>query len=486
MSDSPGSDRAIEPASIGIVGGGAAGTLVAVNLLRELDFPAEILLIDKSGEFGPGIPYRTPNPEHRLNVPAIRMSAFVDEPSHFLQWLKSRDPEAADASYASRGTYGEYLKELLREAELNCPRHLSLTRIAGEVTDARLENGPGATGHGPVRMTLDGVDVKLDHLVIATGPVGGGDPVPVPESLREKGIYVPNSWDEEAVLPALGDEHVLIIGTGLTMVDVALTLGAGRGIGTGSMVRAVSRNGLVPKPHREGLTNISAPSVPAEGPVGINDLLGAFSTELLRAGTEGRGWRDAIDSMRSVTPSAWRRLSRADKLWFIQNLNRIWEVHRYRIAPRVAASFDELLASGRLTVQAARIGSIEDAGSRAKVNLLTASGTETAEFDRVISACGASTSVSVDAPAPIPSLIGSGAIRADHIDLGLDADRDGAIRDSEGNRSPFFSTLGSLRRGVEWETIGVTELRWQSAEIARRLATELGKGTQNRSTQATA
>ena len=484
MTDSPANrdhpEAGAEPAlaSIGIVGGGAAGVLVAVNLLRELDFPAEILLIDKSGEFGPGIPYRTRNPEHRLNVPAIRMSAFGDHPSHFLDWLKAREPDATEASYATRGIYGEYLTRVLEEAVRDCPGHISLSRIEGEVTDARLD--PAGTGRGEVVITLDGAATRLDHLVIATGPVGGGDPVPVPESLREKGIYVPNSWDEQAVLPARGDEEVLIIGTGLTMVDVALTLGAGDGAAR-PRVRAVSRNGLVPKTHRPGLTSISTPSVPPEGPIGIIDLLGAFATELLRAGAEGRSWRDAIDSMRSVTPAAWRRLPREDRLWFIRNLNRLWEVHRYRIAPQVSTRFDQLLASGQLTVEAARIGSIEDAGSRARVSLLTASGTETAEFDRVISACGASTSVSADAPEPIPSLVGSGAIRSDDIDLGLDTDRDGAIRDSAGNRSPFFSTLGSLRRGVEWETIGVTELRWQSQEIAHRLARDLAR-TPSRST----
>lgn len=461
MTTSPGAGPgpAGKPA-IGIVGGGAAGTLVAVQLLRELKEPAEILLIEKTGEFGPGVPYRTRNPEHRLNVPAARMGALADDPTHFLQWLRRDDPTAAEDAFASRAAYGQYLKDLFREAESETHGLLSLGKVTGEVTDARL------SAEGPV-ITVDGATMKVDHLVLATGPVSGGDPVPVPGSLREKGIYIANAWDEEAVLPARADENVLVVGTGLTMVDVALTLGAGEG---GPRIRAVSRNGLVPKPHRAGLTDISQPSLPPEGPLGIDDLLGAFAREILRASSQGNGWRDAIDSMRSVTPGAWRRLPREDRRWFIENLNRIWEIHRYRMAPEVSARFEELTGSGRLSVSAARIDSIEDAGSKARVSLLTGQGKEIIEFDRVISACGASTSVSRDAPAPIPALIASGAIRADQLDLGLDTDRDGAILDADGKRSPFFSTLGSLRRGVEWETIGVTELRWQAVEIARRIA----------------
>lgn len=105
---------------VAVVGGGAAGTLTAVNLLRTVRHATVITLIDRSGEPGPGVPYRTRNPLHRLNVPAARMSALPDDPGHFLEWLRSVHPDAAESSYATRWDYGRYLVDLLtRTAKRN-------------------------------------------------------------------------------------------------------------------------------------------------------------------------------------------------------------------------------------------------------------------------------------------------------------------------------------------------------------------------------
>lgn len=450
---------------IGIIGGGASGSLVAVNLLRRLDGPAEVALIDRTGEFGPGIPYRTTNPEHRLNVPAARMSALADDSDHFLNWLSDRGASAAPDGYPSRGLYGEYLTELLHSAEAASHPDVVLERVVDEVKEVR-PSGKDAT------LVLAGSELRVDRVVIATGPIEAADPVAVPDRLKETGVYIPNSWDETAVLPARSDRAVLIVGTGLTMVDAALTLASRP---DGPKIRAVSRSGWAPKVHLPGLTLVETPDLRLEGrPPRIQDLVAAFGSEFARASRAGGGWRDAIDSLRLVTADVWRQLPTSDKLWFMERLNRIWEVHRYRMAPEVGARFEELLSSGRLTVSAARIGAIEGSGSKARVTLIPEDGTpEVTGFDRVIAACGAGTDVRRDAPAPVAGLIATGDLRPDDINLGLDVDPDGAARNRDGGRSPILSVLGSLRRGVEWETIGVIELRWQSAAIADRLAAEL-------------
>jgi uncharacterized NAD(P)/FAD-binding protein YdhS len=333
------------------------------------------------------------------------------------------------------------------------------------VVDVRVESS-GA------RIVLDGgATVEVDRVVLAVGPVANDTPVPVPDSLRERGVFVGNAWDESAVIPALADREVLVIGTGLTMVDVALTLG-GNG---GPAIRAVSRRGLVPAIHREGLTRLGTPEVPGDEVISINDLLASFTTELARATTEGGDWRDAIDSMRSVTPSAWRRIPVKEKFWFLNNLNRQWEIHRYRMAPEVGRRFTRLVDRGQVTIEAARIESIEDTGSRARVTLLTESGTDTCEFDRVISASGATVDIRHQAPEPIPSLFRQRELKPDDLGLGLDVTPDGRAIRGDGSVSPVVSVIGSLRRGVEWESIGVPELRTQAVAIARRLgATKRG------------
>jgi len=453
------------PRRIGIVGGGASGTLVAVNLLRLAEGPLEIELIDESGDFGPGIPYRTHNPEHRLNVPACRMSALAEDPDHYLAWRQARDPDVVPEEYTSRSIYGEYLRELLDTAEADAMQSVKLNRVTERVVEVALD------GMDPV-IHLAERQIGVDHVVIATGPVAGSDPVPVPDSLKERGLYLPGAWNTEAVDAASADHEVLIIGTGLTMVDVALSLGS---IPDGPRILAVSRSGMFPETHLERLTRLSTPEIPDEGPVSRRELLGAFTELLAQVSARGDNWRDAIDSMRLVTGDAWRRMPVEDRRWLLENVNRPWEVHRYRMAPSVGARFHELIDSGRVRIGQARIESIEEAGERVRVELAGPDRTEVVEVDRVISACGACTDIRRDAPEPVRSLIDSGHLCPDDLLLGVDVDRDGAARDAAGNRSTTVSVLGSLRRGVDWESIGVTELKTQSRDIAARLIDSFGK-----------
>ena len=70
--------------TVAIVGAGLSGTLVAVNLLRYATRPLRIVMIERRGDFGPGVAYSTTDPQHRLNVPAARMSAFETAPLHLL------------------------------------------------------------------------------------------------------------------------------------------------------------------------------------------------------------------------------------------------------------------------------------------------------------------------------------------------------------------------------------------------------------------
>ena len=74
---------------IGIVGGGAAGTLVALQCLRQASTPLRIALFEP-GTPCLGVAYATDRPEHLLNVPSGRMSAFPDRADDFLDWLAAR------------------------------------------------------------------------------------------------------------------------------------------------------------------------------------------------------------------------------------------------------------------------------------------------------------------------------------------------------------------------------------------------------------
>ena len=72
---------------IAIIGAGFSGSLLALHLLRGAAPEDRIYLVEKHRQFGRGPAYATGNPNHLLNVRAGNMSAFPDQPDHFVAWL---------------------------------------------------------------------------------------------------------------------------------------------------------------------------------------------------------------------------------------------------------------------------------------------------------------------------------------------------------------------------------------------------------------
>jgi uncharacterized NAD(P)/FAD-binding protein YdhS len=141
------------------------------------------------------------------------------------------------------------------------------------------------------------------------------------------------------------------------------------------------------------------------------------------------------------------------------------------MAPDVADRFAALEASGRLVTEANSIVSVERYGARARVFLRTPGShdLDTVEVDRVINCSGAGCDLRRQAPPVLAGLLAAGRARPDELGLGLDVSEDGAVLDAEGAESERIFVVGSLRKGVEWEAIGVTEIRDHSGAIARKI-----------------
>lgn len=451
---------------IAIVGGGAAGALAAVHLLREPRNRGslEIELIDRTGTFGAGVAYGTDDPLHLLNVPAVRMGAIHGHPEHFFEWLTERGEPVAEEAFLPRGLYATYIRDLLAQAEREAV-DARLRRRGGEVTSIAELAGPGVA---PLELTFaDGERLEADRVILALGPLSAGDPIRVPPELKESGVYVSDPWESGALDEVRRDRSVLIVGTGLTMVDVALSLGE---IEDGPRIRAVSRHGLVPRRHRRDLTNLRRFHIPMESGE-LEPVVAAVFAQICRVAKQGDDWRDVIDSMRPISPQLWRSLKLEDKERFLVEFQRLWDVHRFRMAPDVADRFAVLEASGRLITEANAIVSVEPHGERARVFLRTPGSHEldTVEVDRVINCSGAGYDLRRQAPPVLAGLLAAGRARPDELGLGLDVAEDGGVLDAEGNESERIFVVGSLRKGVEWEAIGVTEIRDHSGAIARRI-----------------
>ncbi len=451
---------------VAIVGGGAAGALAAVHLLREYreDCPLEIDLIDRTGGFGAGVAYGTTDPLHLLNVPAVRMGAIHGRPEHFHEWLAERGEPVAEEAFVSRGLYATYIRDLLASAERDAT-DARLRRHCGEVT-AIVEHHGAASA--PLEVNLaDGERIEADRVILAIGPLGAGDPIEVPTELKASGTYVADPWAAGALEEVRKSREVLVVGTGLSMVDIALTLCEG---GAGPRVRAVSRHGLVPRRHRRTLTSLRRFHIPTETGQ-LEPMVAAIFGQICRVAQQGDDWRDVIDSMRPVTPALWKALATDEQRRFLTEFQRLWDVHRFRMAPEVADRFEALEAAGRIRTESNSIVSLEPHGDRVRVFLRKPGATDLdeVEVDRVVNCSGAGTDLRRQAPPLLAGLLAAGLARPDALGLGLDVSEDGALLGADGEPSERLFAIGALRKGVEWEAIGITEIRDHSGAVARKI-----------------
>src|SRR5690348_3589965 len=116
---------------VAIVGGGASGTMLVMQLARR---GIRSVLIDGSGRAGLGVAYSTTDPAHLLNVRADRMSAIAADPDHF---ARSSEADGVDpADYAERRLFGRYLRRMLCEAAASGQVDIKQLAAVGASRDA--------------------------------------------------------------------------------------------------------------------------------------------------------------------------------------------------------------------------------------------------------------------------------------------------------------------------------------------------------------
>jgi uncharacterized NAD(P)/FAD-binding protein YdhS len=446
--------------TVAIIGGGASGTLAAVQLLRRAGAaaPLRVLLIDRDGRHGLGRAYSTTHPFHLLNSPAGRMSALPGDPAHLERWAQARGLQ--QDGFLARRDYGRYLGELLAGAQRQAWPSAQLSLITAEVTSAG-QAGPGR----PLRLGLAGGagPVEADVTVLATGSLPPGAPGPVPASPR----YVADPWAPGALDGAGDGRPVIIAGTGLTMLDLALAV---TGANPATVVHAVSRHALLPREHRGAPApgQPPAPAMPAlaGGPLRLAELV----RQVRSAAAEYPGdWQDIIDVLRPQVPGLWQRLPEADQRLFLRRYARYWEVHRHRVPPATAARIAGLRAAGRLHV---RPGQIVAAGAGPDgVRVRVAHGGTVTGLDGgwLINGTGPAADVTTAGGPLLRDLLATGLARPDPLRLGLDAGPGGAVIDAAGRASDRIFALGPLLRGTRYETTAIAEIARQAESLARYL-----------------
>lgn len=431
---------------IAIVGGGASGTLLTLHLLRRSRSQLRIALIERSGVFGHGIAYGHGARGHLLNTRIGDMSAWPNDPDHFVRWLPK-----GTSDFVQRREYGRYLQAELEQAEAASAGRLSLIR--GEVAD--LQAGDDNT---TLRLG-DASSLTARRVVLATGHR--------PPS-ADRGALFGNPWDDAALAGLKPAASLLLIGTGLTMVDLITALSDR---GHHGKIVAISRRGLMPRPHLA-----EAPKGPhGEPPAAL--LAGELSKRLAafrRLVREGTPWGTLMLKLRPHNEALWERLDDRQQRRFVRHLRPWWDVHRHRVAPAANAKVEERIASGKLLVTRGRIPTLDPRSDEVEARIASkdAPAGRLMRVDRVIDCRGPRNSIAEDAGL-LARLAARELVQPDHLGFALAVDGEDRLIDGAGRGSRQLFALGPPTRGRHWEITAIPDIRRRAAALAILLAKEL-------------
>jgi len=459
---------AIRNADVLIVGGGLSGTMLAVQLLR-LPGKRQILVIEPRQELGRGEAYSAVELGHTLNGNAARMSVDPDNADDLTQWLTAyiadggwpeSDQQHVPISelFPPRGIFGLYAQQRLAEAKALSAS--TVEHVRAEVVDLEVDE------HSTLLTLSDGQQLRGTFAVLATGMFPAAR-TPQTESSGLNAAAV-DPWDVQAMTQLDPQATVLIIGSGLTMVDAVVSL---EQAGHRGPIEIFSRHGLLPHVRRQ--------------PPAWVDFLGEDHSlrsprQLLRevrrhckiALEQGIDWQAPLDTVRAHIGRLWSQASEAEKRQFVRHIRPWWESHHHRSPPLSAELVARLQGEGRLRIRAASYKGLVPSQGDVTIRLRPRGEQE------VVQVSGAalinSSGIEYDwrrVARPLPrQLLKRGLIQPGPLALGIAADVSGAVLDANGQVSQRLFAMGPPLRGMWWESTAVTDVAIQAKALAARLA----------------
>ncbi|WP_445398130.1 FAD/NAD(P)-binding protein [Streptomyces sp. LE64] len=400
--------------TVAVVGAGAAGAMVAIQLceeaVRRRRTPGapdafDVVLVDPAPEAGRGTAYATADPRHLLHLPADAMSCRPDDPGHFVRWLcRHGSPQGGAGEFVERYRYGAYLAEVLGRAVIAAHGTVGVRRLRTRAT------GCHWPGHSARLELAEGPPVDADCVVLATGP-GPASAGWARTVLRGTDRLVLSPWSPGALDAALGagrTDDVLLVGTGPVAVDLALRLER-----RGRTVHAVSPHGRLPRPRPED-----------------------------------------------------RAAGRSDPPW---------DPHPYRLPPATARGLSRMRRLRRLRTHAGRLAGARgrpDGSLTVAVDLADGGGTRQLTVGWVVD-CTDPEALRRDTADPLwRGLLDAGGAVPGPLGTGVSTDR-GRLRDAEGRSVRPLWTLGAPRLGELPRSTAVPEIREQAAAVAEAVVGEL-------------
>jgi len=444
-----------------IVGAGFSGVACAIQLLRGAGSePLRVLLLNRGAKLARGMAYGTQSPQHLLNVVASNMSVLPDDPEHFLRYAYMRDSRVTGHSFVARSVYGDYLEWALQQAQSQAPRTAALDCVSGSVQHLQVTQGGG------LEATLeDGRRIEASRVVLAFGHFPAPPPALARGALTDSVRYAADPW-QVGLLSTIGvHEPVLLLGTGLTAVDIALQLLRRH---PGQQVHAVSRHGLLPQPYAAPCAQLAASTLLHEELPTARAAMRAFLLQVERLERAGLGWHEALAALRGQTSAIWQQWPAHEKRRFLRHLRPYWEVHRHQLPPAVHQELSAALASGALRVTAGRIQGIRDEAELAILKVQPRGHVNSIDLRaaRVINCTGSCASPRRATAPLVRQLLADGMMQADALGLGVEVDASCAVLGANGRPTPGLYYIGPWLKAGYWEATAVPELRHFATTIS--------------------
>jgi len=452
-----------------IIGGGFCGVVSAIRFLRAS--PAifgRIVLIEKSDRVACGLAYSTLDPLHLLNVPAGKMSAISEDKDHFLRFAKLFDASLHGSDFVPRKLYAEYLNELLETTVSEASAKIEFMQLHDQVIDISVAANNMATV-----VLASGKKLSADKIIMALGYPGSGNPkIANAQFYRDDQRYIKNPWQHRILENVDYTKPVLLLGSGLTAVDIAASLQA-RGLQ--QPMHIISRHGLTPLAHR-GLSietnTLTIRQALANHPVTARRLLHELRLHIRSSIQRNINWRDILAELRKYIPEFWQQLDLAERARFIRHGQAYWDAHRHRVAPASALALNQLIDAGALTIRAGRITDLQSLPDGVQVSFRRR-GRQTIEslsVGTVINCTGPSSSIQQSEDPLLKALLNRGLVIADPLQLGIAVDHKYALLDASGKPSSVLYYVGPFLKAQFWEATAVPELREHVSRLISHLS----------------
>ena len=458
-------------ADILIIGGGLSGTMLAVQLLRR---PGQrrILVIEPRAELGRGEAYSAVELGHTLNGNAARMSVDPDNPDDLTQWLAEHIasggwPESAEQQvpvselFPPRGLFGVYVQQRLAEArEDGAQQGSTVEHIRAEAVDLQIDTDS-------VQLTLDnGQQLHGAYAVLATGMF----PAARTPQTQSSGLNAAalDPWNVAAMRQLDAQSSVLIIGSGLTMVDAVVSL---EQAGHRGPIEVFSRHGLLPHVRRQppGWVDFLAEDHGIRSP---RQLLRELRRHCRDAIAQGIDWQAPLDTVRAHIGRLWSQATDVQRRQFVRHVRPWWESHHHRSPPLSAQLVERLHSEGRLRIHAASFKGLEPCakgGVSIRIRPRGEAQTCVVHGAALINSSG----IEYDwrrVARPLPQqLLARGLVQPGPLALGIAAAPDGAVVDEHGQAASRLFAMGPPLRGMWWESTAVTDVALQAKALAARL-----------------